>query len=117
MTYIRPTIMYATQIWSPKLRYEVAELEAVQRKLTKLAAGERNRSYGQRLADLDLLSLEPCRVLLYDIITVYKILHHQLDITPNEAGLIVNTGATRSGGLRLQQQHVISSLIICLNLE
>jgi hypothetical protein len=49
------TIMYATQIWSPKLRYEVAELEAVQRKLTKLVAGERNRSYGQRLADLDLL--------------------------------------------------------------
>jgi ribonuclease P/MRP protein subunit RPP40 len=110
MTYIRPTIMYATQIWSPKLRYEVAELEAVQRKLTKLAAGERNRSYGQRLADLDLLSLESCRVL-YDLITVYKILHHQLDITPNEAGLIVNSGATRGGGLRLQQQHVISSNI------
>jgi hypothetical protein len=86
----------------------VAELEAVQRQLTKLVAGERNRSYGQRLADLDLLSMESC-CILYDLITVYKILHHQLGIMPNEAGLLVNSCATRSGGLRLQQQHVLSS--------
>jgi hypothetical protein len=65
-----------------KNKFIMAELEAVQRKLTKLVAGERNRSYGQRLADLDLLSLESCRVL-YDLITMYKILHRQLGITPN----------------------------------
>lgn len=39
-TYIRPTIMYATQIWSSKLMYDVTELEAVRRKLTKLVVGE-----------------------------------------------------------------------------
>ena len=30
-TYILPFIMYASQLWSPNLRYEVNELEAVQR--------------------------------------------------------------------------------------
>ncbi len=107
-TYIRPTVMYASQIWSPKLRHEVTALEAVQRKLTKLVAGEQNRSYGQRLADLDLLSLESCRILS-DLVTVYKILHHQLGIMPYKAGLRVSPCATRSGGLRLQQQHVLAS--------
>ena len=34
-TYILPPIMYAPQFWSPNLRYEVNELEAVQRRLTK----------------------------------------------------------------------------------
>jgi hypothetical protein len=76
--------------------------------MNKLIAGERTRSYEQRLSDLDLLSLKSCRVL-YDLITVYKVLHHQLGIMPNEAGFLVNSCATRSGGLRLQQQHVLSS--------
>ena len=36
--YILPPIMYASQLWSPNLRYEVNELEAVQRRLTELWA-------------------------------------------------------------------------------
>ena len=31
--------MYASQLWSPNLRYEVNELEAVQRRLTKQIVG------------------------------------------------------------------------------
>ena len=47
--YILPPIMYASQLWSPNLRYEINELEAVQHRLTKRIVGIREKSYGDRL--------------------------------------------------------------------
>lgn len=41
----------------------MTEFEAVQRKVNRLIAIKCNRSYEQRLADLDLLSLESCCIL------------------------------------------------------
>ena len=48
-TYVLPPIMYASQLWSPNLRYEVNALEAVQRRLTKRIVGSRVKSYGDQL--------------------------------------------------------------------
>ena len=56
-TYILLPFMYASQLWSPTLRYEVIELEAVQRRLTKRIVGSRDKSYDNRLQRCDLLSL------------------------------------------------------------
>ena len=61
-TYILPPIMYASQLWSSNLRYEVNELEALQRGLTKRSVLSRDKSYGDRLQRCDLLSLESRRI-------------------------------------------------------
>ena len=41
--------MYASQLWSPNLRYEINALEAVQCTLTKRIVGSHDKSYGDRL--------------------------------------------------------------------
>ena len=71
-TYILLPIMYASQLWSPNLRYEVNELEAMQRRLNKRIVGSRDKSYGDRLQRCDLLSLESRRIE-HDVHKVFKL--------------------------------------------
>ena len=40
------------------------------------------------------------------MITVFKVLHGLIGISPNDVGLTLCTNNTRAGGLRLQQQHI-----------
>ena len=101
-SYILPVLCYASCIWSPYLKYEIDDLEQVQRKFTKRLTGQRHLSYGQRLSNLSLLSLESTRIEA-DMILVYKILHGLMDITPEDAGLNLCKSNTRGGGLRLLQ--------------
>ena len=61
-TYILPLIMYASQLLSPNLRYEVNALEAVQRRLITRIVGSRDKSYGDRPQRCDILSLESRRI-------------------------------------------------------
>ena len=101
-SHILPVLCYASCIWSPYLKYEIDDLEQVQRKFTKRLTGQRHLSYGQRLSNLSLLSLESTRIEA-DMILVYKILHGLMDITPEDAGLNLCKSNTRGGGLRLLQ--------------
>ena len=57
-TYVQPIMLYAFVIWSPHLRGEVEDLEAVQRRFSKKIVGNKNLTYGQRLDSQQLLSLE-----------------------------------------------------------
>ena len=80
--------MYASQLWSPNLRYKVNELEAVQRWLrpTKRIVGIRDKSYGDRLQRCDLLSLKTRRIKV-GMHTVFKLIHGLNGITLEDAGL------------------------------
>lgn len=106
-TYILPKLTYASPIWSPHLRQEIDELEAVQRRFTKRLTGQAQLSYATRLTNLSLLSLESQR-RLSDYVTIYKLCHNMLGVTLNDVGLSLSANNTRGGGLRLQQHHTTS---------
>ena len=57
-TYILLSLMYASQLWSPNLRYVNKVLDSVKRKFTKRLITGRRKRCGERLHQFDLLSLE-----------------------------------------------------------
>ena len=61
--------------WNPHLLKHVNALERVQRHFTKRITVLRNLSYDERLACLELDTLE-CRRLKADLILYYKIMHN-----------------------------------------
>jgi hypothetical protein len=104
-TYILPVLLYASPIWTPHLRRDIDELEAVQRCFTRRLEHQKGLSYGLRLRNLEMLSLEAKRAEL-DAVTVYKLQHNMVGLRLDEAGLSININNTRGGGTRLMQQHV-----------
>ena len=73
-TYVRPMLEYASQTWSPYLTHQYDLIESVQRSFTKRLPGFNNLSYTERLAKLNLQSLEQRR-LLADLKMCYNIVH------------------------------------------
>jgi hypothetical protein len=59
---VRPILEFANPVWYPLTKQNVNELESVQRRATKLVPGLKKMTYDQRLAKLDLLSLEDRRI-------------------------------------------------------
>ncbi len=58
----RPYLEYVVQIWAHHNPKNIAKLEAVQRNTTKMITSLRNKSYKERLAQLNLLSREKRRL-------------------------------------------------------
>ena len=73
-TCIRPHLEYSVQAWSPHLKKDIAVLEKVQRRTTKLIPSIRHMSYLERLQATKLYSLEQRRVR-GDMIETFKILN------------------------------------------
>ena len=72
IVYVRPLLEYCTVVWSPSLVRDIDILEKVQRRFTKRLPGLQNLTYHQRLASLNLESLE-LRRLRSDLIFAYKL--------------------------------------------
>ena len=80
LTYIRPHIEYCAQVWSPYLRGDIEKLEKFQRRATKLVPTLSELPYEERLARLQIPTLESRRSR-GDLIEAFKILkgHENVD--------------------------------------
>ena len=69
---VRPILEYCTPIWFPLNKREAEEIEKVQRRATKLVSTIRNKTYEDRIQDLNLTTLY-LRRKRTDMIQTFKI--------------------------------------------
>ena len=78
VAHIRPLIDYASCVWNMGYLGDSRLLESVQRRWTKEIIGLRDKSYDERLRELQLFSVKG-RLQRADLIKCWKIMHGQLD--------------------------------------
>lgn len=87
LTYIRPLLEYATCVWSPRYKRDIATVEKVQAYFTRRLYGyvtwEQHPGYPSRLASSNLESLE-LRRLRIDLEMVYKMMCGTVDLKLDE---------------------------------
>ena len=71
---IRPHLEYGNIIWSPKLKKHSKALEKIQRKMTKLIPGLKDKTYHERMKILNLPSLKHRR-RRGDLIETFKVIN------------------------------------------
>jgi hypothetical protein len=79
LTYIRPLLEYCSNAWNPHLKKLINAIENVQRHFTKRIPSLQSLTYLERLAFLDLESLE-LRRLKSDLTLYYNIWHNHSSI-------------------------------------
>ena len=99
---VRPHLEYASSVWSPYLKQDIARLEAVQRRATKQVPGLRNLPYPERLRHLKLPTLR-FRRRRGDMIEVFKILHGMYDINHEDFFERNVDASTRGHSLKLKK--------------
>ncbi len=105
ISLVRPHLEYAVQFWSPHHAQDIANLEAVQRRATKMITSLRNKSYEERLARLNLFSLEK-RLLRGKISECFKIINVFTSVDASKLFSTDNTSRTRSNGVKLRCKQV-----------
>ena len=95
-TYVRPLLEYASPVWSPSTKGAISKIESVQRRFTKRMPGLSSYSYEARLALLKLESLETRRIKA-DLVYVYKIVFHLVDIDPDNFFSVTGNNSTTRG--------------------
>ena len=104
LTYVRPLVEYASPVWNPTAITLIDKLERVQRRFTKRLPGYGQLSYGQRLKQLNLRSLQ-YRRLVADLSFCYKIFHNLVDVSAVEFFTLIAGSITRGHSYKLFQQH------------
>ena len=80
---VRPLLETSVPVWNPYMVKHVKQLEAVQRRATKLVRGISQLSYNERLQALKLPTLQ-YRRKRGDMITTYKLFHGLIDADPSK---------------------------------
>ncbi len=62
ISLVRPHLEYAMQFWSPNHAKNIAKLEAVHCRATKMITSLHNKSYEERLVRLNLFSFKKRRL-------------------------------------------------------
>ena len=101
---VRPHLEYAVQFWCPSYRKDIERLERVQKRATRLIPELRNRSYEDRLRELNLFSLEQRR-LRGQLIEVFKILRGFDNVDCTTMFTLSEDRRTRNHGFKLELRH------------
>ena len=94
-TFIRPSLEYASTVWDPHTKCNIAKIEKVQRRAARYIMNDYKRT--SSVTDmLNHLSLEPLqsRRNTAKLIVMYKIVHHLISIPPT---LLIPTGTITRG--------------------
>ena len=105
---VRPLLEYAAPFWSPTKREDVARLERVQARATKLVPSIRNKGYQRRLDDLGLFTLEQRR-LRGQLIETFKILRGFTGLAPDSL-FQLSENPTRNHGWKVVPPRFRTSL-------
>ena len=82
VTFIRPILEYASTVWSPYKVKHITAIERIQRHFTRRIPSLHELSYSERLAVINLDTLE-LRRLRADLLMYYKILNGLSPLTAN----------------------------------
>jgi ribonuclease P/MRP protein subunit RPP40 len=103
--YVRPIVEYCSSVWSPTYKKDIDLLEKVQRRFTKRLPGFKHLSYLERLANLNLKTLE-ARRLLIDLCLCYKIVKGLVNINLSDMfAFAAHCSSTRGHPLKLVKPH------------
>jgi len=83
LTYVRPVLEYASNVWAPYLIKHINAVEKVQKNFTKRIPALTNLSYPERLAAIDLEPLE-LRRPKSDLVLYYKCLNDLVALPNSE---------------------------------
>ncbi len=105
ISLIRPHLEYPVQFWVPHHAKDIAKLEAVQWRATKMIMSLHNKPYEERLAQLNLFSLEKCR-LRGKLIECFKILKGFTKVDFGKMFSINNTSQAMNNRVKLRCKQV-----------
>ena len=97
---VRPLLEYCVQAWCPYYQKDIEKLERVQRRVTKMVPSLRNKTYGDRLKELNLFSLTQRR-LRGDLIQVFKIIKGIDNIDCSKYFTLDLSNYTRGNGCKI----------------
>ena len=93
---MRPKLEYCVQFWSPYYRKDIEKLEKIQRRVTKMIPRLKNKTYEERLDELNLFSLTKRRIR-GDLIEVFKIFKGYSNLNVNKY-FNIDSSNTRNNG-------------------
>ena len=105
---VRSRLEYGVEIWSPSLKRDIREVEAIQRRATKMIPAIKDLSYEERLRKLKLPTLV-YRRKRGEMIQTYKYLHNIYDSNTEELLKLIHHDRTRGHSLKLFKERVNTS--------
>lgn len=98
---------YGNAIWGPLFVSDQQQVEKVQRRATRLVHDLRDHAYNNRLEELNLPSLN-YRRRRGDMIMIYQLLHHNLNVEPTDLFTLNNSFTTRGHNFKLYKPQTTS---------